>query len=93
MANVLTTPKVLTLDTAAVISATLQYEIKLIRLVPAAAAATASFKDGAGRLIARMAAAANGNADPAVFNPPLKVTGLELATITGAGAAIDVYCE
>jgi hypothetical protein len=93
MANILTTPGLLDLDTAAVISATNKYKIRLVALVPAAAAATAVLEDGAGREICRMSANANGIADARVFvNPAYSCTGLELATITGAGARLQVYC-
>jgi hypothetical protein len=92
MANNLNTPGVLDLDTPAVISATNKFKIRLVALVPAAAAATAILEDGAGREICRLSANANGIADTRVFVNPSVVTGLELATITGAGARVQVYC-
>lgn len=93
MANDTNNPGVLVLDTAAVISATNTFKIRKIRLVPAAAASTASFEDGEGRVIAGLAAPANGHSDDANFDPPYVVTGLELASITGTGAVAYVYTK
>lgn len=92
MANQLTTPGVLRLDTAAVISATNKFKIRLIVLIPGSTPSTASLKDGAGRVICDLSAPTSGLADTRVFvNPPV-VTGLELATIAGTGALVEVYC-
>jgi hypothetical protein len=95
MANVLTTPGVLVLDTPAVISATNPYKIRKARLVPAAQNATATLKDGSGRVIAGLAAVASGVPDEMDFSSmsvgPFK--GLELATLTGTGAVLYVYCQ
>jgi hypothetical protein len=87
MANILTTPGVLVLDTPAVVSATNQYKIRKVRLVPAAQNSTAMLKDGSGRVIAGLAAVANGVPDEMDFSSmsaPFK--GLELATLVGTGA-------
>jgi hypothetical protein len=91
MANQLTTPGVLRLDTAAVISATNIFKIRLMVLIPIATPATAQIKNGAGQIIADMATPANGLADTRVFVNPAVVTGFELASIS-AGAVLEVYC-
>ena len=93
MGNVLTTSKVLVLDTAAVLTSEL-VSVRMIRLVPAAAAATASFEDGTGAVVAALSCAASSLPDTINFNDrPLVVTGLELAAIAGTGAKVYVYCN
>jgi hypothetical protein len=91
MANDLDNPGVLVLDTAAVISTTNLFVIRKLRLVPAAAAALAQVRDGSDRIIAALAAAANGHADEINFSPPHVMTGFELESISGAGAVLYVY--
>jgi hypothetical protein len=94
MANQLTTPNVLVLDTPAVIDATNQFKIRKIRLVPAAAAATATIKNGAGQVVHALSAAAAGPGDEIDWSSqsfPQK--GLELATLVGAGAIVYIYCQ
>jgi hypothetical protein len=94
MPNVLNTPGVLRLDTPAVIDAVNQFKIRKIRLVPAGFNATATLKDGAGRLIAALAAVATGPADEMDFHAMSQTfKGLELATLTGTGAIVYVYCQ
>jgi hypothetical protein len=95
MSNALTTPGVLRLDTPAVIDATNMFKIRKVRLVPAGFAATATLKDGAGRLIASLSAPANGPADEKDWHAQSwgPVKGLELATLTGTGAVVYVYCQ
>ena len=90
MANVLTTPGVLVLDTAAVISTTNLFSIRKIVLVAAGAAIACEVRDGADRIIASLAAPAN-SSDEIDFNAErLTVTGLELQSITGG--LCYVYC-
>ena len=83
----------LVLDTNAVISATNRFQIRKARIVAAAAAVSATLKNGAGQEIGRLAAAI-GTADEIDFHAdPLEVVGLELASLAGAGAIVHVYCE
>lgn len=62
------------------------------RLVAAAANATAILRenDGAGRVLVRLAALANG-ADDFMPQKPVAFKGKVHATITGAGAALSVF--
>jgi hypothetical protein len=92
MANILTTPGVLVLDTAAVISTTNLFSIRKIVLVAGGAAAACEVRDSADRIIASLAAPAT-SSDEIDFNAErLTVTGLELQSISGAGALCYVYC-
>lgn len=63
-----------------------------IRLVPAAAAATAQVTDADGLVLADLSAGANGPSDE--VNIPIAAAGkVTLATLVGAGAAVTVYLE
>jgi hypothetical protein len=93
MPNVLNTPGVLVLDTAAVISTTLLFKVKKIVLQAGTTTSTAEIRDGADRVIASLATVANGPSDEQSFGDDgLIVTGLELQTIAGTGARVFVYC-
>jgi hypothetical protein len=83
----------LILDTPAVISATNKFTLNHIRLVPdGAAAARAVLEDGQGRVIAVLQAPAQ-QTDRIDHGPNnMHITGLELASISGAGAQVHVYC-
>lgn len=85
MANITTTPGVLTLDTAAVISATAKYKIRhIIYAAPAAAVGAVTLKDGAGNLILTLRAPVS-DSKIVDFGPQGKTfVGLEVATITGS---------
>lgn len=93
MANVVTTPGVLTLDTAAVISASQKYVItQLVYSAPAAAVGAVTLKDGAGREIGTFRAPVS---DSIVidFGPDGKsFIGLEVSAIT-ASSNLTVYCK
>lgn len=84
----------LVLDSTGVLSATNRFQIRKIRLIPAAAACTATLKNGAAQIIASLSAVASGAPDEVDFHAdPLEVLGLELSAIAGAGAIVHVYCE
>lgn len=91
MANVVTTPGVLTLDTAEVLSTTALYKIeKIVYAAPAAAVGAFTLEDGEGRLILTGRAAVSGSfiVD---FGPKGKIfKGLEVATIT-ASSNLTIY--
>lgn len=63
-----------------------------IRLVPAAAAATAQITDQDGTVLANLAAPANGPADE-VKVAIAAVGKVSLAAIAGAGSSVTVYME
>ena len=90
MANVTTTPGFLTLDTAAVISATQRFKIKqMLYAAPAAAVGACTLKDGAGNLIMTFRAPTS---DSVVVDLGGKVVvGLEVATIT-ASSNLTIVC-
>jgi len=91
MANDLT-HNPLRLDAAAIISATNLFVLKKVVLTGHTANATATIKNGAGQNIGTLQATA-GAVDELNFSPDgLRSTGFELATITGAGAVVEVYC-
>lgn len=93
MSNVTTTPGVLTLDTAAVISATNKFVItQIVYAAPAAAVGEATIKDGAGRLIGTLRAAVSGTAILDFGSEGKGFIGFELATITAA-SNMTVYCK
>ena len=91
MANVLTTPGVLTLDTAAVISATNIFKIRqIVYAAPAAAIGVFTLEDGAGRLILTGRAAVSGSL--VVDLGGKAFVGLEVASITGS-SNLTIYAE
>ena len=92
MANDLTLPGRLVLDTAAVVSATNTFVIRKMVLVAVDAEAAASFEDGNGDVITSLAAPAGSSDEIDFNNNTLRVTGLELASISGTGAVAYVYC-
>lgn len=93
MANVTTTPGVLTLDTAAVISETNEFHItQVVYAAPAAAVGACTLEDGEGRLVATLRAAVSGTAIVNFGHEGKKFTGLELATIT-ASSNLTIYCK
>lgn len=92
MANVLTTPGVLTLDTAAILSATTKYKIKkIIYAAPAAAVGAFTLEDGAGRLILTGRAAVSGSLVVDFGDDAYECVGLEVATITSA-SNLTIFC-
>ncbi len=93
MANVVTTPGVLTLDTAAIISATLTYHIThIVYAAPAAAVGACTLEDGAGRLIGTLRAPVSGLAVIDFGHEGKRFVGLELASIT-ASSNLTIYCK
>jgi hypothetical protein len=93
MANVVNTPGVLTLDTAAIISATLPFHItQIVYAAPAAAVGACTLEDGEGRLIATLRAPVSGLAVVNFGHEGKKFVGLELATIT-ASSNLTIYCK
>lgn len=90
MANVTTTPGVLTLDTAAVISATTKYKIsQIVYAAPAAAVGQCQLKDGAGNLILTLRAPTS---DSVVVDLDGETfVGLEVANIT-ASSNLTIFC-
>lgn len=85
MANVLTTPGVLTLDTAAVISATLPFRItQIVYTAPAAAVGAVTLKDGAGREIGTFRAPTSDSVVIPFGEDGKSFVGLEVASITAA---------
>jgi len=92
MANVTTAPGVLTLDTAAVISATQRFKIKMILYAaPAAAVGQCQLKDGAGNLIATMRAPVSDSV-VITLDQGKYFTGLEVANIT-ASSNLTIFCD
>lgn len=92
MANVTTTPGVLTLDTAAVISATLPFRItQIVYCAPAAAVGEVVLKDGAGREIGTFRAAVSGSCVIPFGEDGKSFVGLEVASIT-ASSKLTIYC-
>lgn len=89
MANDLTAENVLTIDTAAVISATNKFKIRqIIYSAPAAAVGQCQLKDGSGKLILTMRAPVS---DSVVVDLGGRViTGLEVANIT-ASSNLSIY--
>ena len=90
MANDLTHDPLI-LDTPAVISATNIFKIRKAVLTGHTATATAQIKNGAGQVIGDLQATA-GAVDELNFPNGYVVKGFELASITGAGAKLEVYC-
>jgi hypothetical protein len=83
MANVLTTPGVLTCDTAAVLSATNKYRLgTIIYAAPAGAVGACTLEDGAGNLILTLRAPVSGTVQVDLKGKVF--TGLEVATITAS---------
>ena len=89
MSNVLTTPGVLTLDTAAVLSTTAKYKLGIIVFAAKSdTASTVTLEDGAGNLVLTLRAAA-GNSF--AFDAQGKeFTGLEVASIT-SGSNLTIF--
>lgn len=89
MANDLTAENVLTIDTAAVISATNKFKIRqVVYAAPAAAVGQCQLKDGSGKLILTMRAPTS---DSVVVDLGGRVTtGLEVANITAA-SNLSIY--
>lgn len=80
------------LDTTGTITSG-RVKVRKFRLVPAAAAALASIQNAAGDTQAALAAAANGTSDEIDFGPNGKwIDGIKLATLSGTGAKLYVYC-
>ena len=92
MANVTTTPGVLTLDTAAVISATNKFKIKkVVYAAPAAAIGAFTLENGAGELIMTGRAAVSGSLVVDFGDDGYESVGLEVATIT-ASSNLTIFC-
>lgn len=93
MANVTTTPGVLTLDTAAVISATLPFHItQIVYAAPAAAVGAFTLEDGEGRLICTGRAVTSDTITIPFGAEGKKFVGLEVASITAA-SNLTIYCK
>lgn len=83
MANVLTTPGFLTIDTAAVLSTTAKYKLGvLVYAAPAGAIGACTLEDGAGNLIMTLRAPTSGTVSVDLGGK--EVTGLEVASITAS---------
>lgn len=96
MANDVSQPYVLVLDTAAdnIVAAGTQVNVMKIRLVTAAAAATATLCKAGGTVGVIGLAAGAGFSDVIEFEQaPMKLAGLRLLALAGAGAVVYVYTE
>lgn len=95
MANNVTQPHVLVLDTTAdsVVATGTSVRIRKVRLIAAAAAATAQLNEAGGSVTKIHLTAPATNADTVEFYAaPFILDGLEV-TLSGAGAILYVYTE